>query len=261
MAFTGVRRWTKASPPVDIDACDVFALASPCSAASPGRGSQYEISFLSVESGGGLMMKYGLAVLLMFGMAATTLGDTTVYEDEDAFLAAIGGGGGYLLEDFNGYVYGGYTEWTLQLGPEDGYAGLISTEGDGNSYLWSGDGNMSTESALDWLRVDFNGENDTYSTGGWFFPGDYFGYWVPGKPTEIAIYFVDTDPFYYTFTPATSTDFRGFVATNVMTHMTIEAPDDASNYYWPTMDHYYIDSPEPTSLLLLGLGALLIRRR
>jgi hypothetical protein len=208
------------------------------------------------------MLKHGVAVLLMVGMAAMTMGDVTVYEDEADFLVAIQGGGGYLLEDFDGYTYGSYTEYTLELGPENGYGGIISAEGAAMSYLWSCDGSMSTENGTDHLRVDFTGPNDTYSTGGWFFPSDYYGYWIPGGAMEITLFFLDpgTEPFECVFIPASDTDFRGFVATEPMIYMTIEAPDDP-NVAWPTMDHYYIDSPEPASLLLLGLGALLIRRR
>jgi len=187
-------------------------------------------------------------------MAATALADTTVYDNEADFLAAIEGGGGFLLEDFDGYVYGGFTGYTLQLGPENGYAGLISCD-PSDDYLWSGDGNMSTQAAGSKLHVDFNGE-PTLSTAGWFFPGDIWGYYIPGEGIDIEL----SNGFEYHFDPPNTTTFRGFVADEPFDWIKIDAPY-TSDPAWPTMDHYYIDSPEPASLSLLALGALALLRR
>jgi len=200
------------------------------------------------------MGKQGIAILLVFGMAATALADTTVYDNEAEFLVAIEGGGGYLLEDFDGYYYGGFTGYTLQLGPQDGYAGLISCD-PSSDYLWSGDGNMSTQGAVTKLHVDFNGE-PTYSTAGWFFPTDISGYYMPGEGIDIEL----SNGFEYHFNPPNGTTFRGFVADEPFDWIKIDAPYTSSPA-WPTMDHYYIDSPEPASLSLLALGALALLRR
>jgi hypothetical protein len=201
------------------------------------------------------MRRVSIALVLA---AASLAWGANVYTNEADFLAAIGGGGGYLLEDFNGYTYGSYQELTLQLGPMNGYAGLISAQGGANSVLWSGDGNMSTGSALDGLHVEFNGDS-TYSTAGWFFPSDYDGYYTPGAGMVIDL----SDGTHYVYYPLDDHTFLGFVSTVPLLWIQIEAPDvvEPLAYYWPTMDHFYCDSPEPGSLLLLGLAGLMIRRR
>jgi len=190
-------------------------------------------------------------------LAASAAGAAVIYEDEAGFLANIQAN--YYLEDFNGYVYGGYTEYTLDLS-QNGWAYTISAEGGANSYLWSGDGNMSTNSALDWLRVDFDpaAENGLPSAvGGWFFPGDINGYYQTG-PIVIDL----SDGTHYEFDPANGTDFRGFTSDVAITSITIDAPEGAANA-WSTMDHFYVGSavPGPGALALLGLAGLAATRR
>ncbi|UCD75312.1 MAG: hypothetical protein JSV91_00025 [Phycisphaerales bacterium] len=198
------------------------------------------------------MMKHLVVGAAVFGVASFATAATTVYDNEADFLAAIGD---YLLEDFDGYVYGGFTEYTLDIGPMNGYSGTISAQGGANSYLWSGDGNMSTNDATDALHVDFTGA-PTFSVGGWFFASDISGYFVPGRQVIIEL----SNGFMYDFVPASDTDFRGFVSTDELSWIHIDAPDDAS-YYWSTMDHFYLDSPAPGALALLGLAGLMRRRR
>ena len=198
------------------------------------------------------MVKHLAVGAAVLGVASLASAGTTVYDNEADFLAAIGD---YLLEDFDGYYYGGFTEYTLDIGPMNGYSGTISTDGLVLAPLWSGDGNMSTTNAQDWLRIDFTGL-PTLSTGGWFFASDINGYFVAGRQTVIEL----SNGFIYDFVPVSDTDFRGFVSTEPLDWMTIDCPDDAS-YYWSTMDHYYIDSPAPGALALLGLAGLMRRRR
>jgi hypothetical protein len=189
-------------------------------------------------------------------LGATTAGAAVIYEDEPSFLANIQAG--YYLEDFNGYVYGGYTEYTLYL-ESNGWAYTISAEGGANSFLWSGDGNMSTNSALDWLRVDFDPDCENglpTAVGGWFFPSDISGYYQAG-PIVIDM----SDGTHYEFNPASGTDFRGFTTDAPISWMTIEAPDGAV-YAWATMDHFYVGAvPAPGVLALLGLAGLARSRR
>jgi hypothetical protein len=186
-------------------------------------------------------------------LTAATAGAAVVYDDEGSFLDAIQPA--FLLEDFNGYVYGGYTEYTLDIGPMNGFSATISCEGGANSYLWSGDGNMSTENATDWLRVDFTGDPVT-AVGGWFFPSDINGFYQPG-PIVIDL----SDGTHYEFDPVSDTDFRGFTTDGPITWMTIDAPDDQLTA-WSTMDHFYVGAvPAPGALALLGLAGLARSRR
>ncbi|MDY7108781.1 MAG: hypothetical protein SYC29_09105 [Planctomycetota bacterium] len=193
-------------------------------------------------------------VALAAGSVTLTVSAGMVYEDEATFLDNIQPA--FLLEDFDGYVYGGYTEYTLDIGPMNGFAGTISAEGEANSFLWSGDGNMSTNSALDYLRVDFTGDPVT-AVGGWFFASDISGFFVPGRPVVIEL----SDGTNYEFVPDNDTDFRGFTTDAPIDWIKIDCPDDAS-YYWSTMDHFYVGAvPAPGVLALLGLAGLARSRR
>ena len=193
------------------------------------------------------MMKHLAVGAAVLGVASLATAGTTVYDNEADFLAAIGD---YLLEDFDGYVYGGFTEYTLDIGPMNGYSGTISAQGGANSYLWSGDGNMSTNNLNDGLHVDFTGL-PTFSTGGWFFSSDMSGFYMPGTVT------VDlSNGFHYEYDPVSDQDFVGFVSTEELEWAYFFSVDS-----WVSMDHYYIDSPAPGALALLGLAGLMRRRR
>jgi hypothetical protein len=197
-------------------------------------------------------------VALAAGTITLTAGASVVYEDEPTFLDNIQPG--YYLEDFNGYVYGGYTEYTLYL-ENNGWAYTISAEGLVNSFLWSGDGNMSTNNAQDWLRVDFDPDAEKglpTAVGGWFFASDISGYFVGNRPVVIDL----SDGTHYEFVPGSDTDFRGFTTDEAISWMTIDCPDDAS-YYWSTMDHFYVGAvvPAPGVLALFGLAGLARSRR
>ncbi|MDY7108779.1 MAG: hypothetical protein SYC29_09095 [Planctomycetota bacterium] len=186
-------------------------------------------------------------------LTAATAGAGVVYEDEATFLDNIQPA--FLLEDFDGYVYGGYTEYTLDIGPMNGFAGTISAEGGANSFLWSGDGNMSTNSALDYLRVDFTGDPVT-AVGGLFFPSDINGFFQAG-PIDIEL----SDGTMYSFDPANDADFRGFTTDAPIDWIKIDAPDGAANA-WSTMDHFYVGAvPAPGALALLALAGLGRSRR
>ena len=193
-------------------------------------------------------------VALAAGAVTLSAGAAVIYDNEADFLDVIQPG--YYLEDFDEYTYGSYQGATLDLS-EGGWAYTISAEG-GNGPLWSGDGNMSTTSALDWLRVDFTGDPVT-AVGGWFFPSDISGYFVAGD-TILDFYFVDETSYHYEFYAGTDQDFRGLTSDVALSYMTIEAPDTAG-YLWPTMDHFYVGVPAPGVLALLGLAGLVRSRR
>ena len=192
-------------------------------------------------------------VALAAGAITLTAGASVVYENEASFLTAIQAG--YYLEEFDGYTYGSYQGDTLNLS-QGGWAYTISADGPVNSTLYSGDGNMSTNNATDWLRVDFTGDPVT-AVGGWFFAGDIGGYYIPG-PMIIEL----SDGTYYEFDPVNTTDFRGFTTSEPITWMTIEATDVGGVPAWATMDHFYVGAvPAPGVLALLGLAGLVRSRR
>ena len=120
------------------------------------------------------------------------------------------------------------------------------------SFLWSGDGNMSTNDLNDGLNVDFTGL-PTFATGGYFFSSDINGFYQSGTVT------VDlSNGFHYEFDPVSDSDFRGFISTEALDSAYFFSVDS-----WVSMDHYYIGGavPAPGALALLGLAGLMRRRR
>ncbi len=199
-------------------------------------------------------MRRMMTVALVLGLV-TAASAATIYTNEAQFLAAIGGGGGYMLEEFNGYTYGSFTGYTLAVGPQNGYAGTIQCD-PSTDFLWSGDGDMSTNNAASLLHVTFqNSTKQVYSVGGFFYGSDINGTFMPNAPVVLTA----SDGTNYQFAPPTKTTFVGLVATEPLTWFKVDALDTPTTS-WATMDHFYIDSPEPASLALLALGLLLRRR-
>lgn len=188
----------------------------------------------------------GIAVL---GMASVATAATNVYTSEADFLAAIGD---YLLEDFDQYGYGDYVDYTLDIGPMNGFSATLSA----SNQLFSGPGNMSTNSAGDPLMIEFTGAA-TNAVGGYFFAGDYDGYFVP-ETTYIEL----SNGFMYEYTPASDMEFLGFISDDVLSYASI-VTDQTNGNSWATVDHLYISNsvPAPGALALLGLAGLASRRR
>ena len=197
----------------------------------------------------------GLMGVMLSAGAASAL---DVYTDEGAFLAQVDT---FYLEDFDWAFYGGYTELTWDGGPVNGYAYTLSCfagadGGSGDFLLWTNDGAMSTNSALDGIRADFTGD-PVYAVGGWFYASDFNGFYQPGE-TIIGL----ADGTSYPFMPGNGTDFRGFVSDIPIAWMTVDAPDGAA-LAWPAMDPFYVGNliPAPTTAALFGLAGLTTLRR
>ena len=198
------------------------------------------------------MLSVGMVAVL--GAASGAMA-ADVVETEGEFLDMIMDG--YYVEDFDAYTYGSYQEYTLDLAQGD-WSYTISASGGAMSFLWSGDGCMSTNSALDGLLVEFTGAPVT-AVGGWFYGSDIDGWYIP-NPIHIEL----GDGTSYDFDPASGEDFRGFVSPEgtPIASIWIDAPEVGPNA-WSTLDHFYVGSavPAPGALMLLGLAGLARRRR
>ena len=201
------------------------------------------------------MRKMILSVaLLSFCVGSATAAE--VYWDEQEFLDAIASAGGYLLEDFTGLPPGAIDNEPYPVGPMNGYAGDIYAEGLGGSYLWSCGECMSTENASDWLEIDFSpSDKDVYSCAGYVWASD-INCGLIYQDVTVAV----SDGTSETFMAQNTTTFIGFVSDTPLDWMTVDGVD-SPNVAWPTLDHLYIDSPEPGSLCLLALGAIAALRR
>jgi len=203
-------------------------------------------------------MKKAVLIGTLALIAGSANAAVDIFIDEGNFLNEVGD---FYLEDFDGYVYGGYTDLTLDLGPVNGFSYTLDADlGDGDPGLWSGDGNMSTNSALNMLRATFTGD-PVYAVGGYFFASDINGFYIPGMVT-IGL----SDGTTYDFSPGSDIEFRGFVSDVPIDYITIDAEDDLNTpvYRWSTMDHFYVGNavPAPGSALLLGFaGVAGLRRR
>ena len=201
-------------------------------------------------------MNKAIASIVVLSLFAGGALAADVYDNEADFLAAIGTTE-YLLEEFTGVD--GLIDPPYVMGPEYGYYGEAWDEGAGDLGLWGCAGSLSTNSALNLIYVDFTGStSDVYSTGGFFWPTDIGCTWIQGNPMQLEL----SDGTFLDYVPSGPTDFVGFVSDEPLDWIRIEAPDVDLINAWATVDHFYIDSPEPGSLVLLAIGALVaIRRR
>lgn len=196
-------------------------------------------------------MKRVIGLMLVLGLVSAASAGT-IYTTEASFLSAIGPT--YLLEDFNAYTYGSFTGFTLNLGPQNGYAGVVQCD-PATDFLWSGNGDMSTNSAASLLHVTFqNSPNPVYAVGGWFYGSDINGNFM----TNVQVVLTASDGTNYQFSPPVRQTFIGVVSAVPLTWFKVDALDTPATS-WATMDHFYI-APEPAALAMLALGLLLRRR-
>lgn len=191
-------------------------------------------------------------VLLVLSVSSTAFPATMVFTDETSFLSAIQPG--YYLEDFDAFTYGSFTGDFLDFGPTNGFSYTMSSLPDG---LWSGDGNMSTNSQNNLLDITFTGSTVT-AVGGNFWPTDVDGYDLIGDITLSL-----SDGTTVNLVNADFSTFQGFVSDGAaFTSMSV---DSTISDQWPTVDHFYVGQanggpviPAPGAFLLCGIGTGLL---
>ena len=161
----------------------------------------------------------------------------------------------YLFEDFSGYTYKSFVDYSLPLS-ENGYQATLSAP----RKLYSLDGSMSTKWNNDPLIIDVAGSPlPVTAIGGYFWPSDMSGQSVSGS---IKFTLSDGTDHVVQIDQANSSTFLGF-GTNGTAFARLEIimiHDDPNEPTWPTLDNLYVGSdppksvPEPSALLLLIMG-------
>ncbi len=198
-------------------------------------------------------MKRILSCVLVLTLASTAFA-ATQYDDEPSFLANLASP--YYLEDFVGWTYGNPLDGSqtdCDFGPVEGY----SWHAFAVNALWSNFSALSTNNSGDPLVITFTGLPVT-ALGGNFTATDISGNIIPGTVL------IDlSDGTHTELVDPTAGTFTGYTSDVPIVSVTIDSPDDGSISRWPQLDHFYVGSmiPEPASLVLLGLGTLLLRRR
>jgi hypothetical protein len=199
------------------------------------------------------MLKNAVLSVMILALASTAFA-ATQYDDEPSFLANLASP--YYLEDFVGWSYGDPLDGSqtdYDFGPVEGYSWhAYATNG-----LWSNLGALSTNNSGDPLVITFTGLAVT-ALGGNFTATDISGNVIPGTVL------IDlSDGTHTELINPTASTFTGYTSAVPITSVTIDSLDDDGINRWPQLDHFYVGSmiPEPASLVLLGLGTLLLRRR
>lgn len=220
-----------------------------CSQGCPAKKKEYAVRMFA---------RVGLSLILAAAVAAPALG-ATVYTDESAFVAAITPG--YYLEDF-----GAYTTWKsvptpIHLGPVNGWTYDISSA-PGNLWgLGTFSGCLSTEWPDATITVTPTGAQPVHAIGGLFFGTDW-----DGDLSACTISIVLSDGTTETFgSGTTDREFYGFRSPVPITSLSMNIPGNPHNANlqepYPTLDHLYVGAPEPATLSLLAVGALVFLRR
>lgn len=155
-----------------------------------------------------------------------TGGQPGFYTDRDEFLANIQDG--YYEEDFAGVPVGAAGPLLSFSG--NGFSYDVTAVGAGSNNLFNDPGLVSTDSALDALRITFTGAPVT-AIGGDFWATD-----ISFAPTGGEIILELEDGTIESYSPSAPGSFGGFITTSPIVHITIDAPNVPANN-WAAMDN------------------------
>lgn len=199
-----------------------------------------------------------IALLAVTVLASTAPADIMVFDNLNDYVAAGAlGEPNYSFDSWSdGNPLNGQTDWELDLGDYGFHAHA-------DLGLWSRPGVLSTYDANDPLVFTFeNSPLPVMSFGGYFASGDDQGNIINQdlvftvtddigdevQETILGIEFVG------------GYQFIGFVSYGLLTQVTVDGVDDP-NPNWPQLDSVLVNSPEPTTLVLLALGGCTLLRK
>jgi hypothetical protein len=198
-----------------------------------------------------------LVTVALIGLVVAAASADQVFDDEGLFLAAAGA---VLIEDVEDEALVGTPDGggVNSIAVDDFVARSIG--GDGMKILgeeWYGNQNH-TPGGLKYLSVDSDQAGVSFDSVLTF---DYrivdFGVWFNDIESGGSVLVNGT-----TYPVAASGDggftFFGIVSDSPIETITLDAGDGDSHW---SFDDIYYSVPEPTGLLLIGLGALALRRR
>lgn len=207
----------------------------------------------------------GGALLFLAGGANAAL---TTYTDRTTFLAALQAG--YFEDTFAGVGFGGI-QGASSVRSGSGYSVTYSAS---SGTLFSAVGAMGPNTATASLIATVSGSpTSVYAFGADFFFTDFsgnFNSFSSFNPVPVGTAVNGVDPSSVLSSGSnTVSNFYGWISTTPLTSVTMSAGSLSPITHWAAMDNVIVGqaatvsaAPEPTTLALLGIGALaLVRRR
>jgi len=155
-----------------------------------------------------------------------TGGTPGVYTDRTTFLQNVQGG--HFEEDFASVPVGTAIPSLSFSG--NGFAYTVTAIGTGTQQLYNDPGIISHDSAVDAIRITFTGAPVTA------IGGNFWGTDITFTPNGGQITLTLADSTTVTYASTGPSDFRGFVTTTPIAHITIDAADVPANS-WSTVDN------------------------
>ena len=230
-----------------------------------------------IKNGGQDMKKTHLslvvAIVAIFTLAVPAFAAITIYDNEAEFLAQVSSG--KYAENFSDYLWGDpyygnvgsvTKEYTYNGGTLDEYSYSWTASAVGGLFsngplcidddCYSITKGLSTLYSSDPLIITFTGNPyPVTAVGGIFASSDYVFNDVLYDPNSLKISYGIITLTLNDGKSVTYSDsrFTGFTSSSPILSLTLN-----SNDYWPEFSHFYVGTakpvPEPTTLLLLGLG-------
>ena len=165
---------------------------------------------------------------------------TQIFSDRATFLAALAAG--YSENTFDDVVAGAAGGLNYAV---NGFAYLIYTQFGADGAIYNGPGFVSTDRVGDQIVVSFSGGNPITAIGGNFWPVDFASH-----PADGSIVLQLSDGTLETIDAAGPQDFRGFITTDPVFSLTVDAPDienpppGKSPDRWPALDNLVVGNAQ-----------------